>query len=322
MGGLRPEEIRINYDGWRRSLSLQASALARFNVEVDLLRTLATDGRDQQRTQTYRESTSNFETEPKDTIQISDKLSHATMLPTRLLINASARIGRLAAMSAAHRSPSIIRGASATTCICRIASIRTLDNFPSTTYTATKRKYTSSQFQHMLESADTKSVEPTRLYKEMSPNQHTGQSYESSGASPTEAVHHSAADTTADIISTPSSEYEDYDLDNLEMPISATTSMDYEDNSGCDSLSMDDVMSVREARRVWDVDHEDDAGADIVDDDDAEWYSDGIEGEVSGSGGFVEMEEDWEILHEQVNADEGGSADAQAEEDGDVVIDW
>ena len=159
----------------------------------------------------------------------------------------------------------------------------------------------------------------------MSPNQHTGQSYESSGASPTEAVHH-GADTTDTIISTPSSEYEDYDLDNLEMPISATTSMDYEDNSGCDSLDMDDVMSVRETRRVWDADHNDDAVAEIDDDDDggggAEWYSDGIEGEVSGSGGFVEMEEDWEILHEQVNADEGGSADAQAEEDGDVVIDW
>ena len=156
----------------------------------------------------------------------------------------------------------------------------------------------------------------------MSPNQHTGQSYESSGASPTEAVHHSAADTTDTIISTPSSEYEDYDLDNLEMPISATTSMDYEDNSGCDSLDMDDVMSVRESRRVWDMDHEDDAGADIVDDDGAEWYSDGIEREVSGSGGYVEMEEDWEVLHEQVHAGEGGGADAQAEEDGDVVIDW
>ena len=53
-----------------------------------------------------------------------------------------------------------------------------------------------------------------------------------------------------------------------------------------------------------------------------EWYADGIEGEVSGSGGFVEMEEDWEVLHEQVHAGEGGGADAQAEEDGDVVIDW
>ena len=154
----------------------------------------------------------------------------------------------------------------------------------------------------------------------MSPNQHTCQSYESSGASPTEAHH--GADTTDTIISTPSSEYEDYDLDNLEMPISATTSMDYEDNGGCDSLDMDDVMSVREARRVWDMDHEDDAGADIVDDDGAEWYSDGIEREVSGSGGYVEMEEDWEVLHEQVHAGEGGGADAQAEEDGDVVIDW
>ena len=154
----------------------------------------------------------------------------------------------------------------------------------------------------------------------MSPNQHTGQSYESSGASPTEAHH--GADTTGTIISTPSSEYEDYDLGNLEMPISATTSMDYEDNSGCDSLDMDDVMSVREARRLWDADHEDDAGADIVDDDGAEWYSGGIEGEISGSGGYVEMEEDWEVLHEQVHAGEGGGADAQAEEDGDVVIDW
>ena len=151
----------------------------------------------------------------------------------------------------------------------------------------------------------------------MSPTQHAGQTYESSGASPTEA-HHSA-DTT--IISTPSSEYEDYDLDNLEMPISATTSMDCEDNSGCDSLDMDDVMSVRDARRVWDAEHDDDAGAEI-DYDDAEWCTDGIEGEVSGSGGFVEMEEDWEVLHEQVHAGEGGGADAQAEEDGDVVIDW
>lgn len=34
------------------------------------------------------------------------------------------------------------------------------------------------------------------------------------------------------------------------------------------------------------------------------------------------MEEDWEVLHEQVHAGEGGGADAQAEEDGDVVIDW
>ena len=42
----------------------------------------------------------------------------------------------------------------------------------------------------------------------------------------------------------------------------------------------------------------------------------------SGGEGFVEMEEDWEVLHEQVvHAGDGGD-DAQAEEDGDVVIDW
>ena len=153
----------------------------------------------------------------------------------------------------------------------------------------------------------------------MSPSQHAGQSYESSGASPTEAHHIHSTDTT--IISTPSSEYEDYDLDHLEMPISATTSMDCEDNSGCDSLDMEDVMSVREARRAWDAEHDDDYAGTKIDYDDAELYADGIEGEISGSGGFVEMEEDWEVLHEQVHAGEGG-ADAQAEEDGDVVIDW
>ena len=160
----------------------------------------------------------------------------------------------------------------------------------------------------------------------MSPNQHTGQSYESSGASPTE-VHHSA-DTTAGggapctidtIISAASSEYEDYDLDNLEMPISATTSMDYEDNAGCDLLDMDDVMSVREARRVWDAEHgSDGAGGD----DEVEWYENETEGRISGGESLlVEMEEDWEVLHEHVLASEGGG-DTQAEEDSDVVIDW
>mmetsp|Transcript_18900 Transcript_18900/g.31354 ORF Transcript_18900/g.31354 Transcript_18900/m.31354 type:complete len:119 (-) Transcript_18900:169-525(-) len=118
------------------------------------------------------------------------------------------------------------------------------------------------------------------------------------------------------MISTPSSEYEDYDLDNLEMPMSATTSMDHEDNSGCDSLGMNDVMSVREARRVWDAEFC--SGAD--DDDETGWYSDGIEGE-GGGGDFVEIEEDWELLHEQVHAGDRGG-DAQAEEDGDVAIDW
>ena len=216
--------------------------------------------------------TSSFETEHREgynrNLEISgNKLSLATMLSSRLLINASARIGRLAAMSAgpAHRSPITIRGASTTTCICRIASIRTLDNFPSTS-TATKRKYTSTRFHCLSDCDGAKCAEPTRLYKVMSPTQHTGQSYESSGASPTEA-HHSA-DTT--IISTPSSEYEDYDLDNLEMPILATTSMDCEDNSGCDSLDMDDVMSVREARRAWDAEHDDDAPGAEIDYDDAE----------------------------------------------------
>lgn len=36
---------------------------------------------------------------------------------------------------------------------------------------------------------------------------------------------------------------------------------------------------------------------------------------------FVEIEEDWEVLHEQVHASDGGG-DVQAEEDGDVAIDW
>ena len=172
----------------------------------------------------------------------------------------------------------------------------------------------------MAESDNAPIAEPTRLYKVMSPNQHAGQSYESSGASPVE-VHHAAA--TADtIISTPSSEYEDYDLDNLEMPISATTSMDYEDNTGCDSLDMDDVMSVREARRVWDAEHGDDAGAEI--DGGAEWYLNEIGEKIGGAGGedLVEMEEDWEVLRDQVVHAGDGGGDAQAEEDGDVVIDW
>mmetsp|Transcript_22991 Transcript_22991/g.54519 ORF Transcript_22991/g.54519 Transcript_22991/m.54519 type:complete len:183 (-) Transcript_22991:140-688(-) len=90
----------------------------------------------------------------------------------------------------------------------------------------------------------------------MSPTQHAGQSFV---ASPTEAAHHGISDTNAatiaTMISTPSSEYEGYDPDNLEMPMSATTSMDYQDNSGCDSLDMEDVMSVRETRRVWDSEH-------------------------------------------------------------------
>ena len=162
----------------------------------------------------------------------------------------------------------------------------------------------------------------------MSPTpQHAGQSFET-GASPIE-VHHGAdtAAATASMISS-SPLYEDYDLDNLEMPISATTSLDYEDISGCDSLDMGDVMSVRDTRRVWDADHDgggeeypatrfaSGAGPDVL-----EWCSDGIEEEGRGCDGFVEIEEDWELLHEQVHASDGGD-DAQAEEDGDVVIDW
>ena len=175
----------------------------------------------------------------------------------------------------------------------------------------------------MAENDNTPIAEPIRFYKVMSPNQHAGQSYESSGASPVE-VHHATA--TADtIISTPSSEYEDYDLDNLEMPISATTSMDCEDNAGCDSLDIDDVMSVREARRVWDAEHgDDDQSREKIDDDGAEWYSGEIGEEigVAGREDLVEMEEDWEVLHERVVHAGDGGGDAQAEEDGDVVIDW
>lgn len=147
------------------------------------------------------------------------------------------------------------------------------------------------------------SVEPTRIYKVMSPTQHAGQSFESV-ASPTEAAHHGTSDTnaatTATMISTPSSEYEDYDPDNLEMPISATTIMDYEDNSGCDSLDMEDVMSVRETRRVWDSEHSnhvESTASTVVeqdkyltptkfesgaDGDELKWYSDGIEEEAGG----------------------------------------
>ena len=144
---------------------------------------------------------------------------------------------------------------------------------------------------------------------------YAGQSFES-GASPTEAAaHHGTSDTNAataaTMISAPSSEYEDYDPDNLEMPMSATNSMDYEDNSGCDSLDMEDVMSVRETRRVWDSEHSNHVESKA---------SDGIEEEAGGDI-FLEIEEDWELLHEQVHAGDGGG-DAQAEEDGDVVIDW
>jgi hypothetical protein len=214
---------------------------------------------------------------------------------------------------------------------------------PSTsTSTSTKRKYTSSKYICRSDGNDSgQSVEPTRIYKVMSPTQHAGQSFES-GASPREAAHHGTSDTNATtattMISTPSSEYEDYDPDNLEMPMSATTSMDYEDTSGCDSLDMEDVMSVREARRVWDSEHSNHveskastvAGQDKyltptkfesgADGDDLKWYSDGIEEEAGGDV-FVEIEEDWEVLHEQVHAGDGGD-DAQAEEDGDVAIDW
>ena len=127
--------------------------------------------------------------------------------------------------------------------------------------------------------------------------------------------------------STISSSFEyDYDEDNLHMPVSQTTSMDYEDNSGCDSLGIDDVMDIREARRAWDADlealhraEEEEGSTDFGGDnngDEEDWYASTDASVDDGVGGFVEMEEDWEILHEKAHAGDGTGA--VADDDGDV----
>eukprot|EP01083_Nonionella_stella_P111400 326699_1 len=103
------------------------------------------------------------------------------------------------------------------------------------------------------------------------------------------------------------------------MPPSQTTSMDYEDNFGCDSLGQDDVMDVRDARREWDAEMKvlEEPESILGGTGSVNWYESSAD---SGGGGadFVETEEDWEILHARGTA----SARKVDAEDGDVVIDW
>jgi len=176
-------------------------------------------------------------------------------------------------------------------------------------YTATSLKKLHVSSTALIDDADV-TEGPTRIYQEMSPN-HTVQSFE--GESKTSS-------------SSSSFEY-DYDEDNLHMPVSQTTSMDYEDNAGCDSLGMDDVMDIREARRAWDADmealhlaEEEGTDCDGVGESEEDWYASSADA-ADGAEGFVEMEEDWEILHERVHAADGADA-PKAADDGDVVIDW
>ena len=175
-------------------------------------------------------------------------------------------------------------------------------------YTATALKKLHVSSTALLDDADVTDG-PARIYREMSPNR-TVQSFE--GESTTSS-------------SSSSFEY-DYDEDNLHMPVSQTTSMDYEDNTGCDSLGMDDVMDIREARRAWDSDmealhlaEEEGTDCDGVGESEEDWYTSSADA-ADGGEGFVEMEEDWEILHERAHAADG--AGAKADDDGDVVIDW
>ena len=170
------------------------------------------------------------------------------------------------------------------------------------------------------------------IYKVMSPNS-TQSTFDT--ASSTISTNNSSTISDQITSTTMTSSFEcDYDQDNLHMPATQTTNQDQDDNFGCDSIEMDDVMSIREARRIWDADMEQTHfGLEGSEEDplsgseQEDWYaSSDLDDVDSGSSSMynVEMEEDWEVLHEKnVACGGGGKADDDGSGSGsDVVIDW